>query len=303
MTTETEKFAGAVLIGAVCLAGGVPANAQGISPPNFTPDSSAGWFSYQREFTPPPSGPGPVVQDSRYPRVTNDDFRATGKQPTFPIADTSNPILQPWAAEVVKKRNATALSGTPVYSLHASCYPVGVLEFDLEPMTRPMFIVQGPKEVVMILTSFSDVRHIYLTDKHEANSRRSWYGDSIGHYEGDTLVVDTIGFNDTTAVDGFGTPHTDKLHVIERFRMIDNGQTLELNVHVEDPGTFTTPWNAVLRYRRYEQVSQRRDIKNIAALATTEEGPLLEAICPDNPNPFFPGQPAKPIPKATSPDF
>ena len=303
MVTRTGKLRVAVLFGTACFAGSVPALAQGASPPNFTPNPSAGWFSYQREFTPPPSGPGPVVQDPRYPRVTNDEFRATGKQPTFPVGDATNPILQPWAAEAIKKRNATALSGTPVYSLHASCYPVGVLEFDLEPMTRPMYIVQGPKEVVMVLTSFSDVRHIYLTDKHEANARRSWYGDSIGHYEGDTLVVDTIGFNDQTSVDGFGTPHTNKLHVIERFRMLDNGEILELNVHVEDPGAFTTPWNAILRYRRYEEVAQRRSVQNVAALATTEEGPLQEAICPDNPNPFFPGQHARPVPRASVADF
>ena len=91
-----------------------------------------------------------------------------------------------------------------------------------------MHFVQGPKEVVMISSSFNDVRHIYLADKHSDNLKPSWYGESIGHYEGDTLVVDTIGLNDRTFVDGFETPHTTQLHVIERFHLIEDGKVLEV---------------------------------------------------------------------------
>src|SRR5205807_3345393 len=130
----------------------------------------------------------------------------------------------------------------------------------LEPMTRPMYIVQGPREVVMILTSFNDVRRVYLNDKHLENARPSWYGDSIGHYEGDTLVVDTIGMNDRTVVDGFDTPHTAQLHVVERWRLTEGGQILEANVHVEDPGTFTMPWNAIQRYRTYDLAIATKNI-------------------------------------------
>src|SRR5579871_6683033 len=109
--------------------------------PNFAPTASSGWFAYTREFMRPVSGPGPVVQDPKYPRVTNDDFRATGKQPTNAIGDTTNPILQPWAADTVRKFNTQALSGKPVISQHAECRAVGVTNFDLEPMTRPMFML------------------------------------------------------------------------------------------------------------------------------------------------------------------
>jgi hypothetical protein len=164
-----------------------------------------------------------------------------------------------------------------------------------------MFIIQGPKELVLITTSFNDVRHIYLTDKHSENLKPSWYGDSIGHYQGDTLVVDTIGFNDRTFVDGFETPHTTQLHVVERFHLIDGGEILEANVHVEDPGAFTMPWDAIQRYRRFEAVAS----KNVAALtqlATPEEGPLTEAICAENPNSFM-GMPHLPLPQAAVPDF
>lgn len=272
--------------------------------PNFAPTASSGWFAYTREFMRPPSGPGPVMQDPKYPRVTNDDFRATGKQPTNAIADLTNPILQPWAAEVVRKVNARALAGTPVVGQHAQCRAIGVTNFDLEPMTRPMFILQGKNEVTLILESFGEVRHIFLTDHHSANLKPSWYGESIGHYEGDTLVVDTTGFNDQTDIDGFHTPHTARLHTIERLHLVDGGRELQIDFHVEDPGAFTTPWNAVMRYRQYEIVARnaKRSGVQLAALATPDDGPLSEAVCADSPISlqFIPGAS---IPVARTPDF
>src|SRR5215471_7726879 len=77
--------------------------------PNFAPTASSGWYSYSRAFLAPPSGAGPVMQDPKYPLVTNDDFRATGRQPTYPLGDATNPILQPWAAERLRKVNAETL--------------------------------------------------------------------------------------------------------------------------------------------------------------------------------------------------
>src|SRR6202030_2200190 len=96
----------------------------------------------------------------------------------------------------------------------------------------------------MIWQMDHQVRHVYLNVPHSANPKPSWYGESVGHYEGDTLVVDTISMNDKTFVDNYGTPHTTQLHVAERFRMIDGGKTLEVNIKVDDPGAFTMPWTA-----------------------------------------------------------
>ena len=272
--------------------------------PDFAPTASSGWYAYSRDFMRPPSGPGPIMQDPKFPRVTNDDFRATGLQPTNAIGDTTNPILQPWAADVVRKFNAQALAGKPVVGQHAECRAIGVTNFILEPMTRPMFILQGKNEVTLILESFGEVRHIFLTDKHSPNLKPSWYGESIGHYEGDTLVVDTIGFNDQTYVDGFHTPHTTQLHTIERYHLVDGGRELQVDVHVEDPGAFTTPWNAVQRYRQFELVARnaKQSGVQLAALATPEEGPLSEAVCPDSPISlqFIPGAS---IPVAKAADF
>jgi hypothetical protein len=129
------------------------------------------------------------------------------------------------------------------------------------------------------------VRHIYLTDRHSANVKPSWFGESIGHYEnGDTLVVDTIGLNDKTFVDSYRTPHTTQLHVVERFRIVDEGKALDVSIHVEDSGAFTTPWNARQHYRR------------------ATDGPQVESACAENNNAWF-GYAVEPIPQADKPDF
>jgi hypothetical protein len=171
-------------------------------------------------------------------------------------------------------------------------------------MTQAMYFIQTPKEVVMILSSKQEIRHIYLTDKHSANVKPSWYGESIGHYEGDTLVVDTVGIDERTWIDGFGTPHTKELHVVERFRLIEGGNVLEAVVHVEDPGAFTTPWSGIQRFRQYEAaVRKMTQVQGIAQLASAAEGPLQELICAENPSSFFESQDSKPIPQDNVPDF
>src|SRR6266576_4264071 len=106
---------GGALTGALCLAGSlsVSAPAQAVSPTNYAPDASIGWYAYNRVFIPPASGAGPVQQDPAHPYVTNDEFRVTGKQPTAQLADLSNPILQPWVRDVVRKRNELVLAGKP----------------------------------------------------------------------------------------------------------------------------------------------------------------------------------------------
>jgi hypothetical protein len=291
-----------VLAGAVYLGGGLSFSAIAQStPPNFAPNPSVGWYSYSRDFIAPPSGPGPVVSDPAHPHISNDDFRVTGQQPTQAVGDLSNPILQPWARELMRKRNELIFSGKLVRG--APCRPGSVTSFINSPMTNPMYFLQAPKVVVMIKTGNNEFRHIYLADKHSANVKTSWYGESIGHYEGDTLVIDTIGLDDRTNVDGFGTPHTKQMHVIERWHLIENGNVLEANVHVEDPGAFTMPWDAIQRYRQYEAAVRKVPIERLTQLASGEEGPLREVRCAENPNSFFPGQSVPPIPQAIVPDF
>src|SRR6516164_9429450 len=180
MSRHGEKYTGGIFVGSVFLAGSLSfsAMAQG-TPPNFAPDRNIGWYAYNRLFIPPANGAGPVRQDPARPYVSNDEFRVTGRQPTQRVADLNSPILQPWAREVVRKRNEDVLSGERVGTPTASCWPKGVTGFLLSPMTQPMYFIQGPNELVMILISFNDVRHVHLTDKHSANVKTSWYGESM----------------------------------------------------------------------------------------------------------------------------
>jgi hypothetical protein len=105
----------------------------------------------------------------------------------------------------------------------------------------------------MIYSGNQEVRRVYLDVPHTANPKPSWYGESVGYYEGDALVIDTIGQNDKTFIDNYRTPHTEKIHVVERWRLIDGGKMLEVNVRIEDPDTFKEPWSAIQRYRRVQQ--------------------------------------------------
>ena len=256
--------------------------------PDFASNSSVGWiaagFGFGTDFVQPASGPGPVTNDPRYPYVTNAAATATGKQPTFRVADLTNPILQPWAAEQMRKANADVLAGKVAFTADSRCYPSGVPSFLLFP-ANPVRFIQTPKEVVMVWQQNAEIRRVYLNVPHSKNPKLSWYGESVGHYEnGDTLVVDTIGQNDKSYVDNYRTPHTTQLHVVERFRLINGGKTIEINVHVEDRGAFTTPWNAIQRYRR------------------TDSAPMEEMVCAENNTDYF-NYDVVPLPQANRPDF
>jgi hypothetical protein len=116
---------------------------------------------------------------------------------------------------------------------------------------QPIYFLQTRTEVVLINLGDIQVRHVYMNVPHVANPRPSWYGDSVGHYEGNELVIDTIGFNDKTFIDEtYNLPHTMQLHIVERFKLINDGKELEVNFTVDDPGTFNAPWSAIVRYRK-----------------------------------------------------
>ena len=77
-----------------------------------------------------------------------------------------------------------------------------------------------------------------------------WYEESVGHYDGDALVVDTIGLAPKSFVDNYRTPHTDKMHIVERFHLIDGGKQMQIHITVDDPDTFNQPWQGLRTYRR-----------------------------------------------------
>ena len=296
MTKSMLKSAAAI---ACCSLSSAAVGAAGV--PNFSPHPAVSWISTSGDWTQPASGPGPIVQDPKVPHVSNEEFRRTGRQPTIAVGDPNSAILQPWAKEALRKHNEQVLSGKGGLSRQASCWPVGVPAFDLHGV-HPLFVVQSPKEVLMIWQGDHQVRHIYLTDKHSAQPKPSWFGESIGHYEGDTLVVDTIGFNTKTFVDGFQTPHSEKLHVVERFRMSQDGKFMEINVHVEDPGAYTTPWDARQRWRRVEPGVAENNIPITELSSSWPAGPLQESACAESPLPYF-GNDGVAIPQAAKSDF
>jgi hypothetical protein len=237
--------------------------------------SEFGWLTFNGEFLAIPGGVTPMRNDPAYPFVGNN----AGRQPTYRIADLANPNLKPWVKERMKKDNDEVIAGKIAFTPRSSCRPAGVPGFILFGF-QPSYFVQTPKEVWMIYSGDQQVRRVYLDVAHSASPKPSWYGESVGHYEGDTLVVDTIGLSDKTFVDGYRTPHTEKLHVVERWRVTDGGKVLEVNVKVDDPDTYYEPWSGNQRYDRADR-------------------PLTEQICAENNRHLFDYH----IPVADKPDF
>ena len=252
--------------------------------PNFATSPITAWVPSRAagdNFLPPPSGPGPVVDDPAHPYAPN---QGTAGQAAFHVGDLSNPILKPWAKDQMKKSNDEVLAGKIPFTARERCWPGGVPDFDIYERDRPVFWIQSPKEIVMVNEHDAQLRHIYLNVPHSANVKPSWYGDSIGHFEGDTLVVDTVGLNNKTFVDNYRTPHTTQLHVIERFRLIDDGKILHVDIRVDDPGAFNMPWSAVQEWKRRETNS------------------ITELICAENSAGYF-NYDVTPVPTATKADF
>jgi hypothetical protein len=238
------------------------------APPVFSPTAQTAWVGIGiGAFLPVLGSPSPVGQDQALRYISNDVSGVTGQQPTQRISDISNPNLKQWAKDVMKKDNDEVLRGKFAFTARSSCQPGGVPGFDVL-LGGALFILQSPREVTMIFSGNNEQRHIRLNASHSANLKPSWYGESIGHYESDTLVVDTIGLNDKTFLDNYRTPHTGKLHVTERWRMIEDGKKLEILLTIDDPDTFNQPFQEL---RQYDRVNRT----------------LAEDICSENNfNPF-----------------
>jgi len=233
------------------------------------PDFSGIWaHPYLPGFEPPASGPGPVLNRSRS-RNGRGNFNQL-------VGDYTNPILKPHAAEIVKKHGDMSLAGEGYQTPSNQCWPGGVPYVFWDYLLQ-MF--QEPDRITMVYRHGNEMRHVRMNEPHPAQVTPSWYGDAVGHYEGDTLVIDTVGIKigPFAMVDMYGTPHSPALHVVERYRLIDaeeakgalernekensrgvysevdpdyRGKLLQLHFTVEDEGVFTTPWTATITYRR-----------------------------------------------------
>ncbi|HEY2844495.1 MAG TPA: hypothetical protein VGJ09_12630 [Bryobacteraceae bacterium] len=203
---------------------------------------------------PPPVGPTPHMADGKV------NFSGVWLPGTFGFASLGQVSLQPWAEALYKQRRDSQGKDDP----EAHCLPTGVPR--LSPY--PYKILQTPGEVAILFEgNIHSFREIFTDGRGHPGADDmlpTWMGDSIGKWEGDTLVVDTVGFNDKTWLNGGGMPHSDQLRVIERYRRPDLGH-LEIEITMEDPKAFTKP----------------DTFKRVHTLTQTWE--IHEYICNENP--------------------
>ncbi len=307
-----------LLLSTVAAALALPAitNAQ-----NAIPDFSGMWgrsvFNLEPSSAP---GPQPLRNLRRAGALASEPIVVGDPVPL--VGDYMNPILRPEAAAVVKQRGEMSASGHdfPDPSNQCAVYSPPYL-FSIQ---LGMQLLQRNDEVVILYNNNQQVRHVRMNSAHPRNLKPTATGDSIGHYEGGTLVVDTVGIKvmPWTTADRFGTPQSDMMHVIERYRLIttneakdaliqqeqrdgcvcggegrsafirpngaalvddkyDNG--LRVEVRVEDPKVFTTPWTANVTYMHVRR-------------------PWAETVCAEN-NTDVLHQGFEHVPTALHPDF
>jgi len=173
--------------------------------------------------------------------------------------------MTPWAEAKFKAANSIYRGSSPSNVLSDpifSCFPPGVPRIYL--LNFPVQIVQIPGQVIMLFEFDHFVRRIYTDGRpHDKDVGPLWMGDSVGKWEGDTLVTDTVSFNDKTTLDREGYPHSDAMHLTERIRRVGH-DSLEIDLTIDDPKAYTKPWGAKLNFQL------RTDWK------------IMEHVCEDN---------------------
>jgi hypothetical protein len=265
------------------------------------------WGKNAFNFEGMPSGPQPLRNLSRLPNGKANAGRLVG--------DYQNPILTPEAASVVKQKGDLAIAGVGFRNSQDQCRPIAP-PFTFAMQLGLVMLPTKDGNIDILYDQNANVRHIRMNGTHPAKLTPTSMGDSVGHWEGDTLVIDTVGVkvDAYTSVDRFGTPQSDRMHTIERYRLIDGPvakaqvdkyetsegtvggggrdagyspdaslKGLELDVTMEDPKVFTAPLTARVTYRR---------------LITG----WSESVCADNPMEHYKDEWIG-LPKADHPDF
>jgi len=162
-----------------------------------------------------------------------------------------------WGKKLWTERTGTLQKDDPTLN----CWPTGLPRQAGTPY--PMQIIQTPTQAVILYEGAAHTYRVIPTDgTPHGPFDELWMGDSVGHYEGDTLVVDVANFNDKTWLDSSGHPHSDKLHLIEKYRKTDD-DTLRYEVTIDDPIAYTKPWTTAYIYKR-------------------QQGALMEYWCTEN---------------------
>jgi hypothetical protein len=262
------------------------------------PDFGGYWGRNSTDFEPPLSGPGPVTNK--------------GKSFYARFGDDTNPILKPEAAARIREASKATVEGVNFPTPSNQCSP-----WSPPYMWRALMVqvLQQKDQVTITTVGDQQTRRVRINAAHPANVTPTWSGDSVGHYEGDTLVIDTVGvkFGHNSMIDNYGTPYSEALHVVERIRLVDaetakkgaersealNGRVeviaggasidpearkgLRIEFTVEDSQYFTTPWSAAVTFR--------------PALGVVEERVCAETTFDYNSNTEVP------VPRADKPDF
>ena len=211
-----------------------------------------------RDFSAARAGRARIVPPTgAAPRMTDGKPDLSGFWVAGGVSDLGAPEFEDWAEALYRKHLADDLKDAPT----AHCWPSGIVW--AATMATPQRAVQSPGLLVM----FSEgqlPRQIFLDGRsHPSDPSPTWLGHSVGRWDEDTLVVDTVGLNDKTWLDMSGHPHTEKLHVVERYRRPDLGH-MELELTVEDSGALKKPWII----KRAYILSQNDDV--------------MEAVCTEN---------------------
>lgn len=174
--------------------------------------------------------------------------RASARQRVAVTIEGKPAPLLPAAAALLEKRIADADRGYPFANTLTSCLPGGMPLMMIAGAPYPIQILENPGQVTMLFEEQNHFRAIYLNAKHPDDPDPSYMGHSIGHWEKDVLVVDTIGLNDRTTIDQVGMPHSEELHLTERYRRVDR-DTLEVLVTITDAKTFSSSWQTRALYK------------------------------------------------------
>ena len=287
---------------------GISADTAGAATAASVPDFVGIWtHPYWPGFDPPASGQGPIVNKVRAASGIGDSDQLVG--------DYTSPILKPQAAETVKRLGEISKTGVTFPTPANQCWPQPV-PYILWSI-GVQFLQQKDEVTILYSNPDHEVRHVRMNKAHPARVTPSWYGDSVGHYEGDTLVVDTVGVKTGrpyAMVDVYGTPYSESLHVVERYRLVDEetakagevrtrkenlyipvndsglvvdpayqGKSLQLEFTVDDKGVFNVPWSAGMIYRR-------------------AAGAWPEFACSENRNEYY-AKKESDVPHADKPDF
>jgi len=262
------------------------------------PNLTGAWARATFALEQPKSGPGPL--------------RNPGNVYKGPPAYAS-PNLKPEAARIVRERYESTRAGKPFPTPSSTCWPmVAPLIYRVQGMQ----LLQQKDQVTFVYMQDHEVRRVRLNAQHPAKVTPSWHGDSIGHYEGDTLVIDTIGVKGTgpiALVDQAGTPYSEALHVIERYRLISyeeakeagernvalngppatnqaasidpnyKGDGLQVAFTVIDPNVFNAPWSGFATYSKADDL-------------------WTENVCAENTFEYYNDRDS-PVPQANRPDF